>query len=216
LDLRLSNGAASSAAIRSIRATWLLAALVVSAAGAARADGEASAERARSVNGIELARVGFPGGVGLGVRAFPVPQLSIETGASTFVLATTFEIAVATLPLSGGPERKVQPVFRVGYRTMFIHEASDRVVRSALPRDARGLAEELVLYGARLDALFFTGGFAYRFRRPLSLEVALGHLSQIGSTRAVGGRQALQLRAARFGVAELRLTLLLPRATRRR
>jgi hypothetical protein len=203
-------------AARVFCAAWF-AALWIATPVTARADGAVSHDpvRNRSLVGLDLLRFGFPGGVGVGVRGFPIPRLALEAGATTFGLATTLELSVATMPLAGGPDRKVQPLVRVGYRTMFIHEASDRVVSSALPRGSRGLAEELKLQGARLDALFIAAGFSYRFRRPVLLDVSLGQLVQVGSTRADGGRQALELSSARFIVGELRLSFLLPRARHR-
>jgi hypothetical protein len=211
---------------RAIVATLVVVSLGITPAASASAEetaASASAEEAaptpsasenRSVAGIDLLRFGFPGGVGLGFRGYPIPQLALEAGASTFGLATSLEFSIATLPLARGPDRKVQPLVRVGYRRMFVHRASDRVVRSSLPRSVRSLSEKLALHGARLDMLFVAVGFAYRFTRPALLEVSVGHLAQAGSTRAYGGREALQLRAAQFTVADVRLTFLLKRRRR--
>lgn len=173
-----------------------------------------TAEEKRTLAALDLARLGFPGGGGFGVRGFPISRLALEAGATTFGLATTFELAVAAFPLELGVDRKVQPILRVGYRRMFVHEASDRVVRSALPRSARGLSEQIALEGARVDALFGALGVAYRFRRPMLLEVTAGYLAQVGTAKAKGGREALQLSEARFVVAEARFSILLPRGRR--
>jgi hypothetical protein len=209
---------------RAIVAILAVVTIVITPAASADTEEPAAGTRAeepaptppdnRSVAGIDLLRVGFPGGVGLGFRGYPIPQLALEAGASTFGLATSLEFSIASLPLARGPDRKVQPLVRVGYRRMFVHRASDRVVRSSLPRNAQSLSEKLVLHGARLDMLFVAVGFAYRFKRPVLLDVTVGHLAQAGSTRAYGGREALQLRAAQFTLADVRLTFLLKRRRR--
>ncbi|NLY95473.1 MAG: hypothetical protein GXY23_15785 [Myxococcales bacterium] len=165
----------------------------------------------RSVAGIDVLRLGFPSGIGLGFRGFPIPELALEAGAETFGLFTSLELAVAALPIPGGPDRKVQPVVRVGYRKMFVHETSDRVVRGALPRSAHELADELALHGARLDMLSISSGLCVRFRRPVALELSVGYLAQVGSTRANGGREAIEMRSARFFLGDIRLTWLLHR-----
>lgn len=171
-------------------------------------------ERRRHLLAIDLLRLGFPSGIGVGFRYLPIPELAFEVGASSVVLATGFDASLAALPLPGGVGRRANLLLRAGYRTASLHGLADRMivlVVPGLPSDA-----QLSISGAQLGFFFAQLGASYRFNGPLLFEMSLGYMLQLGrATSSVGGRAALSQAGARFPIGELRLTYLFDRIAAR-
>lgn len=171
-------------------------------------------ERRRHLLAIDLLRLGFPSGIGVGFRYLPIPELAFEVGASSVVLATGFDASLAALPLPGGVGRRANLLLRAGYRTASLHGLADRMivlVVPGLPSDA-----QLSISGAQLGFFFAQLGASYRFNGPLIFEMSLGYMLQLGrATSSVGGRAALSQAGARFPIGELRLTYLFDRIAAR-
>lgn len=163
---------------------------------------------------LDLFRLGFPSGIGIGFRYLPLPELALEAGLSTMVLATGVDLSIAAYPAPGGTQRLANFLVRIGYRTASLHGLADRMIVLVVPSfPAEG---QLTISGAHLGFLYAQLGASYRSRGPLLFEMSVGYMIQLGTaSSSVGGRAALSQAGARFPIGEIRLSYHFDRKRRR-
>lgn len=174
---------------------------------------DAAPSKRRGAFALDLFRLGFPSGLGVGFRYLPLPELAFEAGVSTIVLATGIDLSIAAFPAPGGVQRRANFLMRFGYRTASLHGLADRMIVLVVP--AFPGEGQLSISGAHLGFIHMQIGASYRASGPLLFEMSLGYMIQLGeATSRVGGRAAISQTGARFPIGELRLSYLFDRRRR--
>ena len=174
---------------------------------------DAAPSKRRNAFALDLFRLGFPSGLGVGFRYLPLPELAFEAGVSTIVLATGVDLSIAAFPAPGGVQRRANFLIRFGYRTASLHGLADRMIVLVVP--AFPGEGQLSISGAHLGFIHMQIGASYRASGPLLFEMSLGYMIQLGeATSRVGGRAAISQTGARFPIGELRLSYLFDRRRR--